>query len=388
MFKRLFAFIVVVTAFFSISSCTEKNDNSEDKVWAWVSGSIKMSDEKMEEYFINCKECGIDAIIMECHGAKPAILDSTTFRDDAAIEIISRAAQFAKKYDIELHAWIWTTNRTEMTLRKAHPEWYQVNAQGESCLDIKLYNREHYRWLCPSHPEVTEYLKDRVRELAEIDGLAGIHLDFIRYPDVILPYGLHESRGVVQDKVYPLWDFCYCDNCRENFKKLTGIDPIELEDPTSNQEWMQYRWDLMSKMASDIAAEIKKCGKVASAAVFASPEESKKLVRQDWANFRNFDYLFPMIYHKFYDFDDPWVETATREGVEALKAANNSAKLCSGLFVGHVPADRIPEFIKYVKDGGSNGICFFSLEGINHAPDYWTKLKEALSVVADEEDNS
>ena len=102
MFKRLFAFIVVVTAIFSISSCTEKIDNSEDKVWAWVSGSIKMSDEKMEEYFINCKECGIDAIIMECHGAKPAILDSTTFRDDAAIEIISRAAQFAKKYDITL----------------------------------------------------------------------------------------------------------------------------------------------------------------------------------------------------------------------------------------------------------------------------------------------
>ena len=382
MFKKIFTFIVVIATLISISSCKEKSNNSEEKVWAWVSGSLKMTDEKMEEYFSKSKECGIDAIIMECHGAKPSILDSTTFRDDAAIEIISRASTFAKKYDIELHAWIWTTNRTEITLREAHPEWYQVNAQGKSCVDIKLYNREHYRWLCPSHPEVTEYLKDRVRELAEIDGLTGIHLDFIRYPDAILPYGLHESRGVVQDKVYPLWDFCYCDTCRENFKQLTGIDPIELEDPTSNQEWMQYRWDLMSKMASDIAAEIRKCGKVASAAVFASPEESKKLVRQDWANFRNFDYLFPMIYHKYYDFDDPWVETATREGVEALKAANNDAKLCSGLFVGHVPADRIPEFIKYVKDGGSNGICFFSLEGINHTPDYWTKLKESLSVFA------
>jgi hypothetical protein len=61
----------------------------------------------------------------------------------------------------------------------------------------------------------------------------------------------------------------------------------------------------MANMASEIAAEIKRCGKVSSAAVFASPEESKKLVRQDWANFRNFDYLFPMIYHKFYGFDDP-----------------------------------------------------------------------------------
>lgn len=351
----------------------------KEKVWAWVSGNVEMPDEKLEHYFSKCKEVGIDAVIMECHGSKPAILDSTSFRDSAALLIIRRAVPYAQKYGIELHAWMWTTNRVEKHFREAHPELYQVNAQGESCLDIKLYNREHYRWLCPSHPESTEYLKERVRELAEIDGLAGIHLDFIRYPDAILPYALHESRGVVQDKVYPLWDFCYCETCRAAFKELSGIDPLDLEDPTSNAEWMQFRWDLMAKMASDIAQEIKNCGKVSSAAVFASPEESKKLVRQDWANFRNFDYLFPMIYHKFYGFEDPWVETATREGVEALKAAGNPAKLCSGLFVGHVPADRIPEFIQYVDNGGSFGICFFSLEGIDRAPEYWEKLKEAIA---------
>ena len=248
-----------------------------------------MSDETLEHYFSKCSEVGIEAIMMECHGGYPKILDSTSFRDEAAIQIIRRAVPYASKYGVELHAWIWTTNRCEKTLREAHPEWYQVNAQGESCNDIKLYNREHYRWLCPSRPEVTEYLKDRVRELAEIEGLDGIHLDFIRYPDVILPYGLHESRGVVQDKVYPLWDFCYCDVCRAEFKKQYGIDPMDLEDPTACQEWMQYRWDAMAHMASEVAAEIKKCGKVSSAAVFASPEESKKLVRQDWANFRNLD---------------------------------------------------------------------------------------------------
>ena len=40
-------------------------------------------------------------------------------------------------------------------------------------------------------------------------------------------------------------------------------------------------WMLMAKMASEVEAEIKKSGKVSSAAVFASPEESKKLVKQD-----------------------------------------------------------------------------------------------------------
>ena len=63
---------------------------------------------------------------------------------------------------------------------------------------------------------------------------------------------------------------------------------------------MKFRWDALANMASEIAKEIKSHGKIASAAVFASPEESKKLVRQDWANFQNVDVLFPMIYHKFY----------------------------------------------------------------------------------------
>lgn len=358
-----------------VSSCT----SPKDKVWAWVSGRTTMTDQQMEHYFSKCRETGIDAIIMECHGGYPAILgDSTSFRDSAALTILRRAAVYAKKYDVELHAWMWTTNRTEKNLRKAHPDWYQVNAQGESCLDIKLYNREHYRWLCPSHPEAVEYLKERVRELAEVDGLTGIHLDFIRYPDAILPYALHESRGVVQDRVYPLWDFCYCPECRKLFNERSGIDPMDLEDPTSNQEWMEFRWEQMARMASEVAAEIKACGKVSSAAVFASPEESKKLVRQDWAHFENFDYFFPMIYHKFYGKEDKWVETATREGVDALKETGNKAVLCSGVMVGMVSAERIPEFLEYVRAGGSTGVCFFSLEGVDKIPGYWDALKEAL----------
>jgi uncharacterized lipoprotein YddW (UPF0748 family) len=141
---------------------------------------------------------------------------------------------------------------------------------------------------------------------------------------------------------------------------------------------MQYRWDVLSSFASELCKEIKSHGKVATAAVFASPEESKKLVRQDWVNFRNIDIIFPMIYHKFYSWEDPMVETATREGVEALMAAGNPAALCSGLFVGHVPKDRIPEFFAYAKSGGSQGVCLFSLEGINRNEGYWEALGSAI----------
>ncbi len=352
---------------------------ADKKVWAWMAGKTTIAPEQWDHYFKNAANAGIDAILLECHGGYPEVLgDSAAFRDSAAIKIIETALPYADKYGIELHAWIWTTNRTEMSLRTAHPDWYQVNALGESCLDIKLYNREHYRWLCPSRPETIGYLKDRVAELAEIKGLAGIHLDFIRYPDAILPYGLHESRNVVQDKVYPQWDFCYCDVCRKNFKDETGIDPMDLKDPTSNQQWMQYRWNALANVASEVCKEIKSHNKVSSVAVFATPEESKKLVRQDWVNFKNVDVFFPMIYHTFYDWPDEMVYTATKEGVDALKLNNNTGYLCSGLFVGHVPQDRITEFFTYAREGGSKGICLFSLEGIDRQEGYWDSLKEAI----------
>lgn len=390
--KKLFLILAM-----ALISCTPRQDNTK-KVWAWMVGKTTMTEGQWDYYFEKAADAGIDAILLECHGGYPEVLEEPSatsnvstaanpagtdpapdFRDHAAIRIIQNALPFAQKYGIELHAWIWAINRTEHSLRNAHPDWYQVNALGESCLDIKLYNREHYRWLCPSRPETVQYLKERVAELAQIKGLAGVHLDFIRYPDAILPYGLHESRNVVQDRVYPQWDFCYCDTCRACFKALTGVDPLDLKDPTADERWMQYRWDALSAVTSEVCAEIKKYGKVASVAVFASPEESRKLVRQDWPRFRNVDIFFPMIYHKFYNWDDYQVLTATREGVQELREAGNNGILCSGLFVGHVPQDRIMEFMLYTRTGGSAGICFFSVENIDRTYGYWARLKSDIA---------
>jgi uncharacterized lipoprotein YddW (UPF0748 family) len=389
--KRLFKSLVIIASISAIfNSCQNNHLPYKDiKVWAWYAGptssarhhtGVKSESEQWEHYFSKAKEVGIDAIILQVHGGYPDAdsANTTDFTDYAAINMIRTAVPYAKKYGIELHAWIWTTNRCEKNLRAAHPDWYQVSAEGKSCLDVKLYNREHYRWLCPSRPEVTEYLKERVAEIAKIDGIAGVHLDFIRYPDAILPYGLQSSRGVVQDRAYPKWDHCYCDVCRAGFKAETGKDPLYLIDPTGDTEWMNFRWKAIVNLANTLAEEIHKYGKTASAAVFASPEEARKLVRQDWSGFTGMDIIFPMIYHKFYNYDDPWIETATHDGIKEMQANNCKGYLCSGLFVGHVPKGKIDELIKYTIKGGSKGICFFSLESIDRTPGYWDALKIAI----------
>jgi len=66
-----------------------------------------------------------------------------------------------------------------------HSSWYVVNGKGESSIDKPAYVDDYNR-LCPSNPEVVEFMKKRVQELCAIDGLAGVHLDYIRYPDVVL----------------------------------------------------------------------------------------------------------------------------------------------------------------------------------------------------------
>lgn len=366
--KRLY-----MIALFAVGLVCASCQKDSFKVYAWLGYHAGDDEQQLANYFQKAAEAGIDGILIECHGGYPEILqDSCSFRDSAALNLLRRSAVYAEQYGIELHAWMWSTNRCELNLRQAHPDWYQVNGLGESLTEYKMYGREHYRFLCPSHEEVTEYLKDRVRELAEVDGLTGIHLDFIRYPDAILPYGLHESRGVVQDKVYPTWDCCYCDNCRSLYKEKTGIDPLELEDPESNQEWLQFRLDNMAKMSSEVLAEIRKCGKVSSAAVFATPEESKKLVRQDWVNYRNADCFFPMIYHRSYGMPDEWVETATREGLEGLKANNNNAILYPGIMMPK--AEQIPMFVDMAKKAGAKGICFFSLDATKKRPELWDAI--------------
>ena len=86
-----------------------------------------------------------------------------------------------------------------------------------------------------------------------------------------------------------------------------------------------------------------------------------------------------MIYYSSYAQPREWVETASREGVEALAAAGNKARLYAG-----VPVPRDGDFrqcIALARAGGAHGICFFSLEGVARNPEHWTALKEAIAEI-------
>ena len=254
-----------------------------------------------------------------------------------------------------------------------HADWYNVNAKGESAVDKPAYV-DYYKFLDPGRPEVREWVQGTVRELASIAELKGIHLDYIRHPDAILPRGLWAKYNIVQDKVYPAYDYGYSEYERKKFKKEYGVEPLQASDRERNDlahspTWMQFRLDMVTNLVNDYlvpAAHAK--GKKITAAVFPGPTLAREMVRQDWGRWK-LDAFLPMLYNVFYEAGPEWVKQETRERVTTVKQP-----VYSGIFAHNVDEPRFTATIKMALAGGAAGISIFSLDAMDDAK--WKALEK------------
>ena len=157
----------------AFAGCKNKDHGASGrKIWAWVHpnenpDTAKTTDE-WKWLFSEFNEWGITDVLL------------LTRKKD----IIDQVLPVAVEADINLHAWIISLEYPDAAIMKHHPSWYVVNAKGESCIDKPAYIND-YRWLCPSNPEVIEFMKTRVAELCSYNEVTGVHLDYIRYPDAV-----------------------------------------------------------------------------------------------------------------------------------------------------------------------------------------------------------
>lgn len=330
----------------SLLGITQKANN-DFKFYTWF-GAGKKTTDQYRKMFAELKKNGMDGVLIEGDYAN--------------------WSPIAKDEGLETHAWIWALNCPDKNLMEKHPEWYSINRNGDSCIDKPPYV-DYYRWLCPTKPEVLEYLKNRFEPLCNIKGLDYVHLDYIRHPDVILPVGLWSKYDLVQDKEYPEFDFCYCNDCRQKFKEKHGVDPLELPDPPSNQAWLNFRYDSVTNVVNSVSEFIHKREKLVSAAVFPYPELAKKLVRQDWSKWK-IDKIFPMIYHSFYNEGIDWIGTSTAQGVNSIP---EERELYTGLFISALKPEELGEAIIEAKKNGAKGISIFSKAGIT--AEHWDVIK-------------
>jgi len=309
--------------------------SSPIKHWVWENPNRNQSDDELAEKYESFYEAGIRGMFFES--------DS------------ERHFRIAKNAGLETHRWMWTMNRGEKELLDNHPEWYAVSRDGKSCATEPPYVG-YYRWLCPSKPETKEYLTQKSKEILEKDYVDGLHLDYVRYSDVILPVNLWSNYGIDQSRELPEYDFCYCDNCREKYKAEYGKDPLELEFPDQSPSWRKFRYEQVNGIVNRLADLAHSYKKPITAAVFPTPEIARRIVRQDWTNW-NLDGVCPMIYHGFYRESVKWIGDAVAEGNHFLCG---KFPVYAGLFLPDFKTDEeLKEGIKVALEHGASGVSLF-----------------------------
>lgn len=338
------------------------------KVYAWQGESAETTEETLQADFSKWRSHGVSGM---CYNA------------GQDLEKIARAAKVAHQNEMEYHAWI-----PAMLQEGQDSVLYAVNRKGESAYKVQAYV-PYYKCLCPNQEGTAKFLTDLYTRVAEIPEVDYVHLDYIRYVDVILAKGLWEKYGLVMDEEYPAADYCYCDKCVADFKAASGIDIRAEKDPSKCKEWAQFRCDVVTKLVNRIVDAVHAKGKKVSAAVFPGPDSHARwMVRQEW-NKWNVDAFFPMNYNDFYLEPVSWLAEITKEEVEAVKGTGKP--VYSGLFIckdwknkanikdpeGHglIPSE-IEEAVRGSMESGAAGVSLFTPD--NMTDEHWAAFDKAI----------
>ncbi|HKJ23235.1 MAG TPA: family 10 glycosylhydrolase, partial [Myxococcota bacterium] len=235
-----------------------------------------------------------------------AVLDATPAGSPTPF---ARLIAAAHAEGLKVHAWInllsLGSNRDAAVVRALGPAALQVDRRGRSILDYPdrrmpepdaafLEMGTPAIWIDPAAPGVASWHRRLVAELfSRHPGLDGLHLDYVRYPDV-LPFtpGSRFTAGL---------DFGYGEATRARFHAATGLE-APFGDATANaQAWDDWRRGQLTSLVAALRLELRHLAPraVLSAAVFAWPSRAYLSIYQDWLGWLEAELLeaaVPMLY--------------------------------------------------------------------------------------------
>lgn len=222
----------------------------------------------------------------------------------------------ARPFGIQVHAWlnvVYCWPGPELPPMKSHvaarhPEWITV---GRDSRRLTSYSKKEMArgdtegwYIEPSEPAFAPYFAAVAREVAERYDVDGVHLDFIRYPNIRFGYG--ERARAAYRKARPaepdplLLGYHKAD--RDIFRPAAGATALaERWSDLHSLEWYEWRARQIEKIvaATGKAVHEAKPACIFSAAVWANPEHSYRYVGQDWLGWSErglVDIMIPMTY--------------------------------------------------------------------------------------------
>lgn len=351
----------------------------------WVVRDALTSTESISELVEYAHQNNYNTIFVQVRGAGDAYYISETeprpsSLDDCPPDFdpLDLIIRLAGEKNISVHAWLNTMyafpgkgyELDYSHILFKHPDWITVGRDIPDPWDVErvelLKRDSEGLYLSPFQNGVVEYLCSVVGELVENYDLDGIHLDFIRYPNVRFGY----------DQV-----------ARYEFKEKYGIDPLKFayhqvnsQTPYSYGEiyidvmtiqWYQYRADCITNVVEQIADTIKEKneGIQYSTAVWFPPTFSFRYVGQEWVKWLDegyIDFAVPMAYWADIEDFDSHIKPLTESGL----------KVSVGLGAWEKGRERIEEEIEHLRGIGVLGYVLFSYNDIYKNREQWAELRD------------
>jgi uncharacterized lipoprotein YddW (UPF0748 family) len=177
----------------------------------------------------------------------------------------------------------------------------------------------------------------------------------------------YDVDGLHFDYIRTMTD-CYCQRCREGFRKLFGHDIEKATD----EEWTKWNQETVTKIVRDVSERARKIRKgiIMSAAVFANLESGARQGQNapQWADAGYIDVVLPM------DYTMDTFELRKNEQ-SFLDAMKDDGKLATGMSIyvrsGGKASSRDPSLVSeqlaMVRSSGIQGFSFFCYDYLSDA---------------------
>ena len=305
-------------------------------------------------------------------------------KDDLVAETLRRAGG-----DLQVHAWVnacLVANADALPndsrhVALAHPEWLSVPQELADDLwhesprspsyreALARYAAEHKNeveglFCDPAIPEYRAHVVAVVSELCDRYRLAGIHLDYIRYPG---PKWGHSRAALDRFRADVDRELSATD--RSDMARRANADPLAYTKRYPAR-FAAFRVSSVSKLVEEVSRACRQKGVMLTAAVFPDIADAQQKRFQDWPAWLargEIDAACPMIYTT----DAAKFE----EQAKAAVAARGAGRIWAGMGAWKLEAAEIARRVEVVRKAGASGVVLFS----HHSLREITGVQEALT---------
>ena len=330
----------------------------------WVRPTEK-SEAEIERTLNEMAQLGINTIFLETYFHGKTIFPSEVMKSYGfegqnkifrGFDPLSCWVRGAHKRNMTLHVWFesfYIGNKLPQedayNILAVRPTWGNRNKENNASNEPVAHISEHRGYFIdPANPEVVDFLTKLILEICARYNIDGVNLDYVRYP----------VSAKATSSNYAASNWGYTPYAREEFKKIYGIDPVEISaDSAMWNKWDIYRQDRITKYVANIKDALKDRGVVLSAVIFPDYKTSLETKQQNWQRWSSYNYvdaLTPLILTADYNLADNMLD-------ELRRKTSSRTKIYPGLFVGFMEGESedLLKQIHIIRNRNLEGVVLF-----------------------------